>query len=457
MPDREFQGHKITLPAPLSEKILSFPFMLLVYLPEDSARARYVIRHIFRHLFPTPYLLTGSGKEFLAHQGPKFLYGREQLNDNQFFIKAEDIVFETEIKEISPLVIKGRIYTGKKPSEFDPIAAIFFLLSRYEEYFTAKTDYHGRYLPESSVIFQHQLEHIPLVEKYAAELVEKLESWFPGQLKYSRPRPKAFITVDVDSAYAYLYKPWYRQMINMARSLMKREAVSPFAVYTGKSKDPYDSYDYLQEKERETGLTFKYFFLLGRWSKYDKNISPRHPVFRKLIQHLSKGGKGGIHPSYYSSEEPEKLEREIGLLSDILQAPVTASRQHYLRFRLPKTYHKLIQYGIREEYSMGYAGRLGFRASTCSPFYWFDLENNAETELKVFPVTYMDNCLSDYMGLDPEEALEKIASLAKTVYDHHGVFIPIWHNHTVNDYGKFKGWKKVFEDNLRLLKEMGYA
>src|SRR5690606_16044685 len=196
------------------------------------------------------------------------------------------------------------------------------------------------------------------------------ESWFPGQLKYSRPRPKAFITVDVDSAYAYLYKPWYRQMINMARSLMKREAVSPFAVYTGKSKDPYDSYDYLQEKERETGLTFKYFFLLGRWSKYDKNISPRHPVFRKLIQHLSNAGTGGIHPSYHSSVEPETSEREIGLLSDILQAPVTASRQHYLRFRLPKPYRSLIRSGIRAESSMAYARRLRFRGSASSPSYW---------------------------------------------------------------------------------------
>ena len=69
---------------------------------------------------------------------------------------------------------------------------------------------------------------------------------------------------------------------------------------------------------------------------------------------------------------------------------VTKSRQHFLAFELPTTYLKLIQSGILEDYSMGYASHLGFRAGICSPFRFYNLLEEKETDLVVYPFQVMD-------------------------------------------------------------------
>lgn len=430
--------------------------MLTIYLPEKSPRSIYVFNHIFSNLFPLPYSITHDLQVFVNHTGPKFMYHKENIPENYFFWKSAGILEETTIHIINPVVKNELIYLTEDMEDFDPFSAIFYLLSRYEEYTRPHRDQHGRFLPENSVIFQNRLELIPLVEKYAGMVITTLKTWFPGQINYTRAVPKALITIDIDSAYAYLHKPWYRKQILVIKSFFRKEETPPLKVIYGKKKDPYDSYDYLIEMAEKTGFNFLYFFLLAGWNRYDKNISPKNLKYRQLIKKLSQTNLTGIHPSYYSPERTELYKKEIRILSEITGRPVTASRQHYLRFSLPFTYRELIKNGITEEYSMGYAGRSGFRAGTCSPFYWFDMEQNAVTDLKIFPVSYMDNTFSDYYGMNPEESINKIKTLAEIIYQNHGMFIPLWHNHTVNDYGPYKGWRKVFEENLSLLKEMGY-
>jgi hypothetical protein len=60
---------------------------------------------------------------------------------------------------------------------------------------------------------------------------------------------------------------------------------------------------------------------------------------------------------------------------------------------MPGTFQQLINAGIREEYSMGYGSINGFRASVASPFHWYDLERDEQTDLMVYPFCLMDaNC-----------------------------------------------------------------
>ena len=69
----------------------------------------------------------------------------------------------------------------------------------------------------------------------------------------------------------------------------------------------------------------------------------------------------------------EILKKEKMRLENIINTPVTFSRQHFLRLSIPETYQNLIDLDIEEDYTMGYAKYAGFRASTCTPFYFFDL------------------------------------------------------------------------------------
>jgi hypothetical protein len=137
----------------------------------------------------------------------------------------------------------------------------------------------------------------------------------------------------------------------------------------GKQKDPFDSFDWMDQLHQQFDLRPIYFFLISsKTGKYDKNISPSKGSMKHLILEHSDRYPIGIHPSWQSGDDPEKLKLEILKLGHIVGKQISASRQHYIRFTLPQTYRQLIDLGIESDFSMGYGSINGFRASVTSPF-----------------------------------------------------------------------------------------
>jgi hypothetical protein len=170
---------------------------------------------------------------------------------------------------------------------------------------------------------------------------------------------------------------------------------------------------------------------------------------RKLIEQVKTFSEIGIHPSFYTSADYEKILKEKERLEDLSMQKITRSRQHYLKFRLPDTYNFLLAAGIKEDYSMGYAGEPGFRAGTCKPFYFYDLKNKKTTDLKIFPITFMEGTLMN--SLNPVDALQKILGLLKEVKSVGGTFIPLWHNHTISETKEYLAWKNVHDEMIEKL------
>jgi hypothetical protein len=121
------------------------------------------------------------------------------------------------------------------------------------------------------------------------------------------------------------------------------------------------------------------------------------------------------------------------------------SRFHYLRFSLPESYQILIEAGIKEDYSMGYVDRIGFRAGTCTPFYFYDLNNEKTSELKIIPFAYMDGVLNDKLKYSPKLAKKIINELKENVKQVNGQFNSLWHNESLSNQDRWKGWRAVFE------------
>ena len=94
---------------------------------------------------------------------------------------------------------------------------------------------------------------------------------------------------------------------------------------------------------------------------------------------------------------------------------------------------------------MGYCDRIGFRAGTCTPFYFYDLENEITTNLKIFPFVYMDGVLKDRIKYSHDEAIVKITEIKDEVKKVKGQFTSIWHNESLSDEDIWKGWRRVFE------------
>ena len=148
----------------------------------------------------------------------------------------------------------------------------------------------------------------------------------------------------------------------------------------------------------------------------------------------------------------KQLAVEIKRLEDIQKREVSFSRQHFLQLSLPKTYKRLIEAGITNDFTMGYASALGFRASIASPFTFYSLDTEQILPITIHPFAIIDDTLNFNMKLSADEVIGKISSIIEEVKQVKGTLISIWHNDTFSDEGMWKGWRNVYEEMLKLIK-----
>ena len=266
----------------------------------------------------------------------------------------------------------------------------------------------------------------------------------------------AIVTYDIDVAFKYSGRNFGRSCGAVFKNFFSfnlKDVYERLAVLLKWKKDPWDVYDDLSEIISKNKLPSIFFFLLSDKSSHDRNLNYQNPAMKKLVNKIIKFSKIGIHPSFYSSEFPQKIQNEKERLEMISNQDIYKSRQHYLRFSVPETYNSLLKAGVTEDYSMAYTEMPGFRAGTCKPFYFYDLKSEKTTSLKIFPVTFMEGTFIEKSTLNPEESLQKMLSLIDEVQKVQGTFISIWHNHTISETSEYKAWREVHQKMMdRLVK-----
>ena len=319
-----------------------------------------------------------------------------------------------------------------------------------EEYIDTNRDRHDRYSAKQSILSKLNVLEKPIVNIWCNNLLDKLNEFYNSNI-LSKAEFNQLNTIDIDNAFAYLHKGLLRTIAALTKSLMLfkfNEFSQRIKVLNGKEKDPYDTYDYLLEYQESHQLKSYYFFLLGDYHKYDKNLSYKSKELRQLIIRINNTADIGIHPSYFSFLRPDQIGIELNRLKNIVQEEVVNSRNHYLRMSIPQTYQSLIELGIKKDFTMGYPDALGFRAGICSPYTFFDLIANKETDLQVVPFTYMEGVLKDQMDLDVDFAIAKIKALKDEVKKVNGCFVGIWHNESLSEQGRWIGWRAVYESSF---------
>jgi hypothetical protein len=184
---------------------------------------------------------------------------------------------------------------------------------------------------------------------------------------------------------------------------------------------------------------------MGDCAQFDKNNDIQNAEYQNIIKKISSNYQVGVHPSYRSNDAIEILDKEIKRVETLTQQTVVRSRQHYLKLSLPETYRRLLQLGIKEDWTLGFAERIGWRAGITTPFYWFDLERNEATDLLLYPNAAMDVTLQQYMKYSPDEAKTALKTLAERCQSVDGTFITIWHNSSFYDQEGWADWDSVFE------------
>ncbi len=429
--------------------------MILFYSEDINSRIDYVARLIFKQILGIEVTYTTNSSKFQKYDKPKINYSYEKFG-NEFYIKPHRLLY---CKAMINPVFKSVWYNGEKyffesskdsDLPFDPLAASFYLVTRHEEYLEEERGKYNRYPAEKSVLSKYGLIKKPVVNIWAQILAEKLSERFPD-LIFKKPKFQFCSTIDVDNAWAFSHKGFWRNGGAIARFFLKgkvREAKERFAVWSGSQPDPYDTYKYLDSVFKGNEDKVLFFFLLGDYARYDKNLPYNNKHYRNLIKELNKKYSVGIHPSFSSSKKKGKrrLVKEIQRLENIIGGKVEKSRQHFLRLKMPTTYKRLLKNEISSDYTMGYPTTTGFRAGICTPYYFYDLKKEQETNLLIVPFQIMDVTLRDYMQMSPQEAKQEILNLMQEVKNVGGTFVSIWHNETVSDLDGWKGYREVFEE-----------
>lgn len=428
------------------------PSVVLVFVPRITPRIEYTLGFVFNTILGVNIQYTTAKDDFDGFSGPKMNYSPTG-HSSGLFLKSNDLLFEKKIVEQTVEAISYQNETFFFPTSedsilpFDPFACSFYLLTRYEEYLQEITDEHERFADTENLLVRHQLHRKPLVDGMAFLLAAKISESYP-EFKFRKRGFKLLTTIDIDNAWAFKNKKLHIAAGALLKSLVHAqfaEVKERLVVLLGLQSDPYDTYKYMLNVYQGNLDHLIFFFLLGNRGKYDKNISHKNKKFRQLIVNLSSVCETGIHPSYISNDKPWMFETEKERLEKILAREVTMSRQHFLKLRFPQTYQKLIKSGISHDFTMGFAHEAGFRAGTCTPFPFFDLTQNVQTELMIHPFQVMDVTLKNHLHLNPDEAWNLISELMDEVKRVNGTFISLWHNESLRNSGQWAGWQKVFE------------
>ena len=424
--------------------------MIAIYSEIESSRLNYALKALFQPV-SVPFFILNSKSEFDAFKGAKLIYA-EACWDNHlhilpsgFFlddsiIKSEQFDFPFEVPE-----------NGAFHLNFDVFAASFILQSRYEEEVVSLRDAFGRFESKNSLLSKHNWLERPMVDEWRLALLRAIQERFPF-FEYKPTSHQVQLTVDVDSAYAYLHKGIYRTLGGFAKDVVNFQFGNLFRrtlVLLRLREDDYNTYGYIESRQQKYGFDLTYFFLLANFGTYDKNVPYSSHALQQLIKSLSKRYRLGIHPGVASHDSLSTLKEEIRRLQLITEKKVVNARMHYLKMNGAETYRNLLQCEIENDYTLGFADVIGFKSGTALPHYWYDFKQEKETTLLLHPFVAMDATMNRYMKLSAQEAIDKLKELKHTCSRLQVPFCLLWHNESFSECNEWKGWKEVVAEVMR--------
>lgn len=385
------------------------------------------------------FTIEASESEYCIHFGQSSIT-MPRMNEAQWqaFLKGEmqPWVDEAETEPI-PLF-------GPEDNPFDIITPSFAFLSRYEEFYTQKSDAHGRFPYQGSLAQKYGLVEIPIVDEYAMILRRFLCACSPETFTPAPRKPKVVPTHDIDLLYRFdtpfqaLKSIFGRDLLINRDMTMVRKSFKEYRAWKEDIfQDPYiQSIIEFAKLEHAAGLEPVFFFKSLVEGDEDFTYDIRDVRMLQIWKEIRQnGGVIGLHGSLESADkagrlrlERQRLETEFGPLSE----DVTSVRQHYLRAHFTGTPNSLDLWqeaGTPDDYTLGFAERCGFRCGTCHPYPLYDVRHDRVTDIIEHPLIVMDGTLFDYMKLSFEDARTLTQKLKQRCFDVEGDFVILWHNH----------------------------
>lgn len=442
---------------PLFLNLLFMARSCLVFSRRITPRLTYTFDFLLSHCFDQPVVYTQQPQDLRSSSAICINYSDDATLPGDLHLLPAGLLSAADLSASPPSIDHRSAITGfypvaenKSDWSFDLASATFYLLSRYEEYQSFSADTHGRFPASASLLARHQLLHRPIINEW----IQALRAFFRQRnipLTAAEPTYRLLPTYDIDLAWAFRHRPWWRQLAALTRDSFQwnwQGLQDRLEVLTGRTADPYYTFAWLHQLHQQYQLPAVYFWLLGRYGRYDRNVPPTHPAFRKLFRRTCDYATCGLHPSYAAHDRPERLKEEVATFTSLAGSSPVFSRQHFLRLRFPDTYHNLLRAGIQHDYTLGYPEQPGFRAGYGGTFPWYDLKAERQTDLLLTPFTVMDGTLFRYMGLTAKEALSLLRDLVTHCRKSQTPLVTLWHNSSFYEREGWAGMRDLYQSFL---------
>jgi hypothetical protein len=422
---------------------------ITIWLEHANPRARYAAKQLFEGMLGWPVRWAEDSEDLRPAEGPCLAYA-QAAPDGAFHMmpcgwlsKLDREPIEPETLDLADAKALFPIQGGQLP--FDPLAAAFYLLARYEEWVGLPADAHGRPATAAMHAARHGYLQLPVVDEWALLVARKWRA-LDSRVPIPERRYSQMVTVDLDNGFKYLGREAWRSAAGLVRDALRarwHEAKERLMVLAGREPDPF-------MLDEEVLACFSYsaqrsiaFVLAAARGPLDHAVPVSDKRYAEYLRGLSQRMELGLHPSYGSSETAGLMQAEHDALVDAVCLPVASSRQHFLRTRLPSTFREAIALGMREEHSMGCHDQIGFRAGTCTPYEWYDLDREEATRLIIHPFAVMDNTLRMKLALAPEDAVARVMPMIAATRKVDGRFTGLWHESFLASSGEALAWRKA--------------
>jgi peptidoglycan/xylan/chitin deacetylase (PgdA/CDA1 family) len=260
------------------------------------------------------------------------------------------------------------------------------------------------------------------------------------------------LTHDVDRPYKTFQAPY---------DAVKERDLSPLKPLVT-SEQPYWQFEEIMELEEELGVRSSFYFLNEKqllrdksprawlrpinWIRYNGHYRIDDPDIIDVIQALDEGGwEVGLHGSYDSYAEKERLRYEKEELERVLGHSIKGGRQHYLNLNQPETWQYQRDIGLQYDTSLGSSIEYGFQ-------HGYDVRRPFDDEFVVFPLTIMDVSLIK-KNSNLEKVKTKIYSLLREAKDNNATMTILWHPRLFNQ-DEFPKHHEIYRYIIKKAQEM---
>ncbi|MDT0675641.1 DUF7033 domain-containing protein [Autumnicola musiva] len=427
--------------------------MLLIYTQKITPRIIYIFKHLCTGILGISIKFTTKIEEFIAHDGMKLSYGKQPLGKELFFQKidllTEQGFSEVEIK-VQPWEDSVCFFPVPEASAlpFDIFAASFYLLSRYEEYAPHVKDEAERFPVSESLAYQEGFLSSPVVDKWALKFRNVLAERFPD-IKLQERFFEANAVMAVENIFAYKNKGVLRSFSGMQRDFFQlnfNKVFDRLQVGFRIKKDPFNIFEDLIELIKKYKLEMYFMFQLSNFSIHDRNINYNRIPGRSVIKSVGDYARVGLLQGYYAAKDMKTLRTEKLRMENI----VHSSLDHVLNSRhdlgLPENYNNLVELEVHNDFSMGYPDAMGFRAGTCTPFLFYDINMEVTTPLMLHPYVFNSGI---YENVKAEQVHQEVAKALRQVQEVGGKFRAVFKNQDFSSYSNkvmfYSVLKQIYE------------